>query len=176
MNERAEFLKDSVVEGVEEPTQSNSEKSQRQEEIDRRSVFVGNVDYQSTPEQLEHFFKSVGVIERVTILFEKYTGMPKGYAYIEFLEPYSVIRAIEELNGKVFRGRDLRISHKRTNVPGYKKKHVPNNRGSARRGRFMGRTKGGSRRPVTTEEKFLEALDQPSNLAKSESPLATEPA
>lgn len=174
MGERTEFVKDSIVEGAEEPTQSNSEKLERQEEVDRRSVFVGNVDYQSTPEQLEHFFKSVGVIERVTILFEKYTGMPKGYAYIEFLEPYSVIRAIEELNGKVFRGRDLRISHKRTNVPGYKKKQVPNNRGSARRGRLLGRTKGGSRRPVTKEENFLEALDQPSNLAKSESPLSAE--
>lgn len=175
MTESAEFLKGARVEGDVGNSQSKDEKLERQEEIDRRSVFVGNVDYQSTPEQLEHFFKSVGVIERITILFEKYTGMPKGYAYVEFQEPYSVIRAIEELNNKPFRGRELRISHKRTNVPGYKKKLPPNIRGYARRGKILGRTRGRAKRQELTVGDTTQILDKP-ELSKSESPLAAESA
>ena len=84
----------------------------KQEEIDGRSVYVGNVDYQSTPEQLEEFFHGVGVIERVTILFDRFSGLPKGYAYIEFEQTESVQKAIDELHGKEFRGRELRVTAK----------------------------------------------------------------
>lgn len=76
----------------------------KQTEIDGRSIYVGNVDYQSNPEQLEEFFHTAGVIERVTILFDRYSGLPKGYAYVEFEHAEGVQRAIDDLHGKTFRG------------------------------------------------------------------------
>lgn len=124
---------------VQETEEERQERLAKQEEIDGRSVYVGNVDYQSTPEQLEEFFHGVGVIERVTILFDRFSGLPKGYAYIEFEQTESVQKAIDELHGKEFRGRELRVTAKRTNLPGFR-------RGRGRGGfRARGRGRGGFR-------------------------------
>ena len=50
------------------------------EDVDARSVFVGNVDYGATPEEIQnHFNNGPGSINRVTILLDKFTGHPKGY-------------------------------------------------------------------------------------------------
>lgn len=48
------------------------------EDIDARSIFVGNVDYAATPEEIQAHFQSCGSINRVTILLDKFTGQPKG--------------------------------------------------------------------------------------------------
>lgn len=105
------------------PVETDEERAERlakQEETDKKSIYVGNVDYQSTPEQLESFFNPVGTIERITILFDKFSGLPKGYAYVEFQSQESVTKAIEDLNGKEFRSRELRVTPKRTNLPGFR--------------------------------------------------------
>jgi RNA recognition motif-containing protein len=52
--------------------------------LDRNSIYVGQVDYSSTPEELLAHFESCGTVERVTIVCDKFTGKPKGYAYLEF--------------------------------------------------------------------------------------------
>lgn len=48
------------------------------EDIDARSVFVGNVDYSASPEEIQAHFQSCGSINRVTILLDKFSGNPKG--------------------------------------------------------------------------------------------------
>jgi polyadenylate-binding protein 2 len=52
------------------------------EEIDARSIFVGNVDYGASPEEIQAHFQSCGSINRVTILLDKFTGQPKGYVLL----------------------------------------------------------------------------------------------
>ena len=78
------------------------------EDIDSRSVFVGNVDYGASPEEIQAHFQSCGSINRVTILLDKFTGHPKGYAYVEFTEPNLVTQALV-LNESVFRGRNIKV-------------------------------------------------------------------
>ncbi len=51
-------------------------------DVDSRSIFVGNVDYSASPEDIQAHFQSCGSINRVTILLDKFTGQPKGYAVI----------------------------------------------------------------------------------------------
>jgi polyadenylate-binding protein 2 len=51
------------------------------EDVDARSVFVGNVDYGASPEEIQAHFQSVGSINRVTILLDKFTGHPKGLVF-----------------------------------------------------------------------------------------------
>eukprot|EP01116_Phalansterium_solitarium_P018569 TRINITY_DN496_c0_g1_i2.p1 TRINITY_DN496_c0_g1~~TRINITY_DN496_c0_g1_i2.p1 ORF type:complete len:236 (+),score=51.13 TRINITY_DN496_c0_g1_i2:51-710(+) len=87
------------------------------EDVDARSIYVGNVDYSSTPEELQQHFHSCGTINRVTILCDKFTGHPKGFAYLEFAEKDSVGNAVL-LNESLFKGRQLKVNPKRTNVPG----------------------------------------------------------
>jgi polyadenylate-binding protein 2 len=58
--------------------QARQDLSEDKEDIDGRSVFVGNVDYSTSPEELQAHFQSCGSINRVTILLDKFTGQPKG--------------------------------------------------------------------------------------------------
>ena len=51
---------------------------------DGHSIYVGQVDYSTTPEELLGHFESCGTVERVTIVCDKFTGKPKGFAYLEF--------------------------------------------------------------------------------------------
>ncbi|KAH7687509.1 Splicing factor RNPS1 SR protein [Dioscorea alata] len=88
------------------------------EEVDSRSIYVGNVDYACTPEEVQQHFLSCGTVNRVTILTDKF-GQPKGFAYVEFVEVEAVQNAIL-LNESELHGRQLKVSAKRTNIPGMK--------------------------------------------------------
>merc|ERR1719327_1759404 len=132
MEEEAEKLKqltDSVEEHGDGPNR---------EEIDKRSVYIGQVDYGSTPEELQEHFKSCGQISRITILVDKYTGHPKGFAYIEFGDEQSVQNSLL-LNGSLFRGRQLKVMQKRTNIPGYIE---GKGKGKGKKGKGKGKPKG----------------------------------
>lgn len=107
--------------------------------IDSRSVFVGNVDYSATAEDIQAHFQACGTINRITILCDKFTGHPKGFAYVEFAEPDFVDPAVA-LDNSLFHGRLIKVMAKRTNVPGF------NNRGRGRgRGGYRGGYRGGFR-------------------------------
>ncbi|KAJ3128272.1 cytoplasmic RNA-binding protein [Nowakowskiella sp. JEL0407] len=101
-----------IMEGVEEYGGEPSEI------VDMRSIYVGNVDYSSTPEEIQEHFQACGTINRVTILCDKFTGHPKGFAYVEFAQPESVAHAVL-LNESMFKGRQLKVNAKRTNVPAF---------------------------------------------------------
>lgn len=58
---------------------------------DKCSVYIGQVDYTATPEALVAHFEACGTVERVTIVCDKFTGKPKGFAYLEF-EVHTVLR------------------------------------------------------------------------------------
>ncbi|KAI0285046.1 hypothetical protein BGY98DRAFT_1105400 [Russula aff. rugulosa BPL654] len=72
--------------------------------IDSRSVFVGNVDYSATAEDIQAHFQACGTINRITILCDKFTGHPKGFAYVEFAEPEFIDPALA-LDNSLFYGR-----------------------------------------------------------------------
>jgi polyadenylate-binding protein 2 len=71
--------------GKEKETGKNTSIDQQAiEEADKKSIYVKNVDFSTTPEELEDHFKKCGDIDRITILCDKYTGQPKGYSNILF--------------------------------------------------------------------------------------------
>mmetsp|Transcript_33637 Transcript_33637/g.81482 ORF Transcript_33637/g.81482 Transcript_33637/m.81482 type:complete len:221 (-) Transcript_33637:244-906(-) len=82
-------------------------------EVDKRSIYVGNVDYQTTPDELKELFSPCGTVNRVTILCNKATGQPLGYAYVEFQDESAVENA-KLLDSHQFKGRELKISEKKT--------------------------------------------------------------
>lgn len=100
-----------------ESTSANPTQAEK-EEVDSRSIYVGNVDYACTPEEVQQHFQSCGTVNRVTILTDKF-GQPKGFAYVEFVEVEAVQHALL-LNETELHGRQLKVSAKRTNVPGMK--------------------------------------------------------
>lgn len=106
--------------------------------VDARSVYVGNVDYGSTPLELQQHFSESGVVERVTIQTNKLTGQAKGFAYVEFALTDGARNAVANQDGSEFRGRELKVSIKRTNVPGLSAR----GRGFRGRGFMRGRGRG----------------------------------
>uniref|UniRef100_A0A0B7AUQ2 RRM domain-containing protein n=1 Tax=Arion vulgaris TaxID=1028688 RepID=A0A0B7AUQ2_9EUPU len=105
-------------------------------EADGKSIYVGNVDYGATAEELEQHFHGCGSVNRVTILCDKFSGHPKGFAYIEFADKDSVITAMA-LDDSLFRGRQIKVTPKRTNRPGISSTN--------RRSRGRGFSRGGGR-------------------------------
>jgi len=109
------------------------------EDVDARSVYVGNVDYEASPEELQTHFQDCGPINRVTILTDKF-GNPKGFAYIEFSEKEAVDQAVL-LDDSTLRGRTIKVNAKRTNVPGMSLRG--RGRGAVGGGGFRGAYRGG---------------------------------
>nr|GME16885.1 polyadenylate-binding protein 2 isoform X1 [Ipomoea batatas] len=105
-----------AVQGDTDPASAASQASK--EEVDSRSIFVGNVDYACTPEEVQQHFQACGTVNRVTILTDKF-GQPKGFAYVEFVEQEAIQEALQ-LNESELHGRQLKVMPKRTNVPGMK--------------------------------------------------------
>ncbi|KAI9082813.1 hypothetical protein K1719_035143 [Acacia pycnantha] len=104
--------------GAVQDSSGSSASQAEKEEVDSRSIYVGNVDYGCTPEEVQQHFQSCGTVNRVTILTDKF-GQPKGFAYVEFVEVDAVQNALL-LNESELHGRQLKVSAKRTNVPGLK--------------------------------------------------------
>lgn len=101
--------------GVPFPTTPMS--AEEKMEADQRSIYVGNVDYSATAQELEAHFHGCGSINRVTILCDKFSGHPKGFAYVEFGDKDSVQTAMA-LDDSLFKGRQIKVVNKRTNRPG----------------------------------------------------------
>eukprot|EP00756_Hemistasia_phaeocysticola_P030543 Hpha_TRINITY_DN16297_c1_g1::TRINITY_DN16297_c1_g1_i1::g.15696::m.15696/K14396/PABPN1, PABP2; polyadenylate-binding protein 2 len=87
------------------------------EESAVRSVYVGQVDYSTTPQELHDHFSSCGAVTRVTILCDKISGHPKGFAYVEFETEEAVDKAVQ-FHDTEFKGRKLKVLPKRENQPG----------------------------------------------------------
>lgn len=142
MEEEAEKLKDmqKEIEGSlnlsMSPTNAALPTPEEKQEVDARSVYVGNVDYSATAEELEQHFHGCGSVNRVTILCDKYSGHPKGFAYVEFADKESVHNSTV-LSDSLFKGRQIKVMAKRTNQPGVS----TTDRGFPR-GRGRGRSRG----------------------------------
>jgi polyadenylate-binding protein 2 len=122
-------------------TNKTPEELHQQQLLDKRSIFIRNLAFTTTPDELEVLCHPFGTVNRVTILFDKYTGKSKGYAYLEYEDEESALKAIEGLNGQEFKGRVIGVLEKRTNLPGLR----------AHRGRGRGRGRGRRGPSVTSE-------------------------
>lgn len=129
----------------------DSVEAKENDEVDRRSVYVGNVDYSTKPYDLQEFFKASGQINRITIMVDKWSGKPKGYAYIEFANEDAVNNALM-LNDCLFKERIIKVIPKRKNIPGMARRPPSVSRGRARArgrgfrgGRYPSHQRGGYR-------------------------------
>jgi len=111
-----------------------------QTSLDERSVFVKNIDEKLDVEELKQYFESCGAVERVTVLTNKFTGQPKGCAYVQFKSKVAVANALL-LDGKTWQGNEIEVKPKRTNVP-YWMLGRGSIRGRGFRGSFRARGRG----------------------------------
>lgn len=91
--------------------------SPTEDDINNRSVFVQQVDYNCTEDELKEHFNCCGQINRVTILKNHFSHKPTGSAYIEFSQQSSVEHALK-LSTTILKGRQIKVQRKRENKPG----------------------------------------------------------
>jgi cold-inducible RNA-binding protein len=84
-------------------------------------LFVGNLSYQATEEDLRELFQQAGTVQSVRIITDQFTGRPRGFGFVEMATKEEGDRAIEQLNGRLFRDRNLVVNEARpqpTRSPG----------------------------------------------------------
>lgn len=77
------------------------------------NIFVGNLAYQTTETELESVFSPYGAIERVSIVRDRDTGQPRGFAFVEMTNSDEAAKAIEALNGMELGGRNINVNEAR---------------------------------------------------------------
>jgi len=97
-------------------------------------IYVGNLSFDVTEEELRQEFASFGKVESVNIITDKYSGRPKGFGFVEMPSVSEGQAAIDGLNGKTLKDRTLTVSPARPRS---------DDRGGSYRGRRSGGFGGG---------------------------------
>jgi len=74
-----------------------------------RSVFVGNIAYKASEEDLTQLFSQAGQVVSFRLICDRETGRPKGYGFCEFADATGANNALSSFNGFEFHGRALRV-------------------------------------------------------------------
>ncbi|MEA5419733.1 RNA-binding protein [Spirulina sp. CCNP1310] len=77
------------------------------------SIYVGNLAYTVTQEQLQEVFSDYGEVKRVSLPMDRETGRPRGFGFVEMAEDAQEDKAIEELDGAEWMGRVLKVNKAR---------------------------------------------------------------
>ena len=73
-------------------------------------LYVGNLSFRTTSEELRDAFASVGTVESASVIEDRETGRSRGFAFVEMATPEEATAAIEAFNGKDFGGRNLTVN------------------------------------------------------------------
>lgn len=96
-----------------------------------RKLYVGNLPYSTTEQDLESLFAGAGSVESVNVMRDMATGRARGFAFVEMATDEDAAQAITMLNDRDFGGRNLTVNEARPKTSG---------------GGFGGHGGGGSRR------------------------------
>lgn len=98
------------------------------------NIFVGNLSYQTSQDELQRLFQDYGAVERVSIVTDRDSGQPRGFGFVEMTNRNEAEAAISALNGMEVNGRALNVNEARPRGEGG---------GGGGRGGFGGNRSGG---------------------------------
>ena len=110
-----------------------------------KSLFVGNLSFQTTESELSELFKPFGQVTRVNLVKDRETGRARGFAFVEMPNDEEAAKAIAGLDGKPVGGRNLKVNEARP-------------KDASRPPKSSG---GGGRRGGFSNEDYSEAARQP---------------
>ena len=76
-------------------------------------IYVGNLSYEVTEEELQQEFMAFGEVASVSILTDKFSGRPKGFGFVEMASKSEAEAAIADLNGKILKERTIVVNEAR---------------------------------------------------------------
>ncbi|HYO79884.1 MAG TPA: RNA-binding protein [Bryobacteraceae bacterium] len=77
------------------------------------NIFVGNLSYRTTEEELQSAFGNFGTVDRVSIVRDRETGQSRGFAFVEMPNAQEAEQAINGMNGRDFGGRAINVNEAR---------------------------------------------------------------
>lgn len=77
------------------------------------SIYVGNLSFDATQDQLTEVFAEYGTVSRVSMPTDRETGRPRGFAFVEMESEEQETAAIDALDGAEWLGRDLKVNKAR---------------------------------------------------------------
>ena len=77
------------------------------------SIYVGNLSYEVTKEDLTTVFEEYGTVSRVSLPSDRETGRPRGFGFVEMSSEEEESAAIESLDGAEWMGREIRVNKAR---------------------------------------------------------------
>lgn len=77
-------------------------------------LYIGNLSYSSTIEDLEALFSRVGKVESAAVVADKFSGRSKGFGFVEMADSNDAAAAIESLNESEFQGRRIKVAEARS--------------------------------------------------------------
>lgn len=92
-----------------QPQQQLQQQPQQQQQ-QKHDIFVGNLDFNTTEEQLHQIFSDIGRLVRVRMVTDQDTGKPRGFAFVEFEDPQAALSAIRNMNDYELNGRRIRVN------------------------------------------------------------------
>jgi RNA recognition motif-containing protein len=101
-----------------------------------RKIYVGNIAFNATEQDLRDLFSEYGEIESLKIMKDNFTERSKGFGFIEMVDENDAKKAIATLNGKDFMGKSLTVAEAR---PQQKRRGFDDRRGSYGGGMGTGR-------------------------------------
>ncbi|MGH9508147.1 MAG: RNA recognition motif domain-containing protein [Terriglobales bacterium] len=78
-----------------------------------KSIFVGNLSFGATEDELRGLFENYGAVNRVSIMMDRETGRSRGFAFIEMNADEEAAAAIAAINGSSLGGRTLNVNEAR---------------------------------------------------------------
>src|SRR5215467_10004431 len=81
-------------------------------------LFVGNLPYDATEDEIRQHFSAVGNLSYVSIPLDRETGRKRGFAFVEFADPQQAQEAIRQFNNQPFKGRSLAVNEARAREAG----------------------------------------------------------
>jgi len=109
-------------------------------------IYVGNLPYDVTEEELREEFQAYGEVTSVSIMTDKFSGRPKGFAFVEMDAKSEAEAAIEGLNGKVLKERTIVVNEARPRTENRGGGSYGDRRGGGGYGDRGGRPGGGRQR------------------------------
>ena len=77
------------------------------------NIYVGNLPYSTSESELKEKFAAIGEVVSVNLITDKYTGQARGFGFVEMADKNAGVKAIAELNGQDFNGRNLVVNEAR---------------------------------------------------------------
>jgi len=84
--------------------------SAAQAQTQKHDIFVGNLAFNTTEEQLHQVFSEIGRVIKVRMVTDSETGKPRGFSFVEFEDPQAALAAIRNMNDYELNGRSLRVN------------------------------------------------------------------